>query len=66
MFMFFLVYSVIGLVFGLAFVFVGYKKIDRTAEGAGIGVRLLWLPAALALWPLVLFRWLRPLTHTLV
>ena len=50
-------YILVGLVFGLAFVARGHKVIDPVAAGASLGLRLLWLPAALALWPLLLVKW---------
>lgn len=53
-----LLYLLVGALFSLAFLFVGYRKIDPSAEGAGIAVRCMWMPAALALWPIVALRWL--------
>lgn len=55
-----LVYLLIGILFALAFFAVGYRKIDPSAESARWYVRLMWMPAALALWPLLLKKWLRP------
>jgi hypothetical protein len=51
------IYLLLGVLFALAFLFLGYRKIDPSAESAGFGVRLMWMPAALALWPIVAFRW---------
>lgn len=50
-------YVAVGLVFGLAFVSIGVARIDPDAKGTGIGFRILILPGAIALWPLLLFRW---------
>jgi hypothetical protein len=50
-------YAATGLVTGLAFVSVGIARVQ--AAPVTIGARLLLLPAAAALWPLVLARWLR-------
>lgn len=48
-----------GLAFALAFVTVGVQRVDPAARGAPWGFRLLILPGAVALWPLLLVRWLR-------
>lgn len=50
-------YGVAGLVVGLAFVARGISAV-QTAP-VTLGARVLLLPAAAALWPLVLNRWLR-------
>ena len=50
-------YAAIGLVFALAFVIRGAGVIDPNAKGAPIGFRLLILPAAMLLWPLLAVRW---------
>jgi len=47
-------YVVLGVFFSLYFLFSGYQKLDNSADTAGLAVRLLWLPAALALWPVLL------------
>jgi hypothetical protein len=52
-------YAGAGLLFGLAFVFAGVGRIDPVAAGSGIGFRLLILPGAAALWPLLLVKWVR-------
>lgn len=57
-----LLYLLIGVLFALAFFALGYRKIDPGADGARWYVRLIWMPAALALWPLLLKKWLRPST----
>lgn len=51
------IYLLIGLLFAIAFFVVGHRHIDPTAADAKWTVRLLWLPAALALWPLLIWRW---------
>lgn len=48
-----------GLVFALAFVTAGVQRVDPAARGAPWGFRLLILPGAAALWPLLLLRWVR-------
>lgn len=50
-------YAGIGVAFALAFVLRGVRRVDPDARGAPIGFRLLILPGAAALWPLLLRRW---------
>ncbi len=53
-------YLLLGLVFALAFVTRGVAKVDPAAQGGSTwGFRLLILPASVALWPLLAWRWLR-------
>jgi hypothetical protein len=52
------VYLTIGLVFAVAFVSVGVKKIDSRAAHGSWGFRLLIIPGTMALWPLLLTRWI--------
>lgn len=52
------IYFLSGLVFASAFFFVGYKLILADAAGSKLSVRLLWLPGAVAIWPLLAFKWL--------
>ncbi len=54
-------YLAIGAVFALAFVTVGVQRIDRAAAGSPWSFRLLILPGAAALWPVLLVRWVRGL-----
>jgi hypothetical protein len=54
----FIVYLGIGLLFGLAFVALGVSRIDPAAKGAGLGFRLIIFPGVLALWPLMIRRWI--------
>ena len=51
-------YAAVGLLFAVAFVSRGAARLDPGARGAPLGFRLLILPAALALWPLLAKRWL--------
>jgi len=50
-------YVVAGFVTGLAFVVFGVTTVQSAP--VTVGARILLLPAATALWPLVLSRWLR-------
>jgi hypothetical protein len=54
-----LAYAGLGAAFALAFVTVGVGRVDALARGAGVGFRLAILPGVVALWPLLLVRWLR-------
>ena len=49
-------YGAAGLVFALAFVARGAKRIDPDARGASWGFRLLILPGVAALWPFLVRR----------
>ncbi len=51
-------YLAAGLLFALAFAFGGAARIDRATQGAGVFFRLLILPGAALLWPLVLVMWI--------
>lgn len=51
-------YLLIGLIVGIPFVIRGAGKIDPSAREGSTGFRLLILPGSIALWPLVLRRWL--------
>jgi hypothetical protein len=55
----FYVYAALGLLFAIVFALRGVQAVDRLAAGSGAGFRLLILPACVALWPLLLLRWLR-------
>lgn len=52
-------YATIGLACGFAFVARGVNRVDPVAAHAGVGVRLLLLPGAAALWPVLLMKWWR-------
>jgi len=52
-------YLALGLLFALPFVFRGVQTLDPHAAHATWGFRLLILPGSIALWPLLLQRWLR-------
>jgi hypothetical protein len=51
-------YGIAGLVFAIAFVTAGVKRIDSQASGSGAGFHVLIFPGAAALWPLLLRRWI--------
>ncbi len=51
-------YALLGVVFALAFVTIGVKRIDSRANGSGAAFRLLIFPGSVAFWPLLLYRWI--------
>ena len=51
-------YAAAGAVFAVAFLLLGLTRIDNGAKGASLGFRLLLVPGLIALWPLMLIRWL--------
>lgn len=53
------VYLGLGLVFGIAFVLWGAPRIDPAAADRTWGCKLLTLPAAVALWPYLAWRWIK-------
>ena len=50
------VYLAVGVVVGVAFLFLGVDRVDPAARGA-YAFRPLLLPGLTLLWPLVIFRW---------
>ncbi|MGF1456840.1 MAG: hypothetical protein ACFB6R_15845 [Alphaproteobacteria bacterium] len=52
-------YFGVGLVFALAFVTLGLARVDPNAVGAKTVVRVLLIPGAMALWPLMAVHWAR-------
>lgn len=51
-----LYYLIIGGVFGVIFFLSGYKIIDARAADARWYLRLLWLPAAIFLWWILIYK----------
>jgi len=47
-------YLAIGFVFGVFFIFKGAEIIHQDIKGAGLGLKLLLLPASVLLWPYLL------------
>jgi hypothetical protein len=52
-------YLLIGLAIGVPFVLKGVDQVDEAARGTSLVFRLLILPGAIALWPLMAAKWLR-------
>lgn len=51
-------YVALGLAVALPFALRGVDRIDPSARRAGLGFRVLVLPGSVALWPIVLRRWI--------
>jgi hypothetical protein len=54
---FFGAYLLCGFLFALPFAFLGVRRIDPHAAHGFWGFRLLIIPGAMALWPILLRRW---------
>jgi hypothetical protein len=52
-------YCLFGFIFGVLFVARGIAVVDPAAKGAPWSFRLLVLPGAATLWPLLVSRWVR-------
>ena len=52
-------YLALGAGFAVAFAVWGAQTIDPAGKGMPVSARLLVLPGAMALWPLLLVKWLR-------
>ena len=52
-------YLALGVGFAVAFAAWGVQVIDPAGRGMPVSARLMILPGAMALWPLVLVKWLR-------
>lgn len=55
-------YAVLGMVFGVAFAWRGAAAIDPVARHATLGFRVLVVPGAALLWPMLAARWWRVVT----
>ena len=53
------VYCALGVIFAIAFVARGARRIDPAMSGSTWGVRVLILPGVVALWPWLAHRWVR-------
>ncbi len=53
------IYLTLGLLFAIPFVWKGAPAIDSAAKGTAISFRLLLIPGATLLWPILLQYWLQ-------
>lgn len=60
----FLIYAAIGIAFGVWFAASGVGKLDSAATHAPWSFRLIVMPGAAALWPLLLKRCLSRRSHS--
>jgi len=58
-------YGLVGLAFALGFVARGAARVDPAAHGMRLPARVLLIPGAMLLWPLMLTKWLRHRTPPL-
>ncbi len=60
-----LAYLVTGLLFAILFLAKGIEKVDPATHGSGMGFRLIILPGTVALWPVLLRKWIqsKPMRH---
>jgi hypothetical protein len=61
------IYFVCGVAFGVPFVLRGVNRVDAAAHGSSLAFRLLLLPGTIALWPVMVRKWLsarRPEEHS--
>lgn len=54
-----LAYGALGIVFAPLFAFRGAAALDPVARDGTVGFKLMILPGAALLWPLLLVRWVR-------
>jgi hypothetical protein len=57
-------YGLAGIAFAFGFVIFGIHRVDPVAEHSTIGFRLIIIPGVVALWPLLLTRWLRAVSRS--
>jgi hypothetical protein len=51
-------YAAAGIMFAAAFVVWGIRRVDPVAQHSPMGFRLIVMPGVVALWPLMLTRWM--------
>ncbi|MBI1369836.1 MAG: hypothetical protein GC162_14420 [Planctomycetes bacterium] len=52
-------YFIAGLLFAMAFVTLGLTRVDHAAAGSGFAFRLMLVPGAALLWPVLAVKWLQ-------
>ena len=50
------IYLLIGLIFGIFFIFYGAAVLDREVQGSSLKFRLLILPGSVVLWPYLVYK----------
>jgi hypothetical protein len=56
---FLLTYPLIGIAFAPLFLSIGIRRVDEHSIGATLGFHIIILPGVIALWPLLLYRWVQ-------
>ncbi|MGE5107792.1 MAG: hypothetical protein ACM3H8_09625 [Sphingobacteriales bacterium] len=57
------IYVVCGFIFAIAFISKGIEKVDEGAHGGTWGFKLIIIPGVIALWPLLLEKWIKSKSH---
>jgi hypothetical protein len=52
------IYAGLGALFAALFLAFGLTHVDHGAKGAGLAFRLMIVPGLVALWPIMLVRWI--------
>lgn len=60
----FAIYLGLGILFAVGFVVWGIERIDPATRGTTFGFRMLLVPGAAALWPLLAVYWRRSRANT--
>ena len=53
------IYLCCGIVFSIAFLVKGISRIDETTYNSTWGFKIIIIPGAIALWPLLLQKWIK-------
>lgn len=53
------IYLMLGFLFAIAFVIKGVNVVDEGAHGSTIGFRIIIIPGTIALWPVLLRKWMK-------
>jgi hypothetical protein len=56
------IYILAGFLFAVVFLFKGIEKVDVSAHGATWGFKLIIIPGVVALWPVLLNKWIKSKT----
>jgi hypothetical protein len=54
-----LIYICCGILFSIAFIAKGITKTDEAAHGSGWGFKIIIIPGVIALWPVLLVKWMK-------
>ncbi len=54
----FYIYLVIGLIFSIFFLLIGFKRMDSIGNSSSVLTKVFWLPGFIFLWPLLLTKYI--------